>query len=166
MRAHTAIRSPGAPLRRRGFRAVVAVILIGAAVLVTACADDGAGAGGSVVHDGPVAQGLAVPALNLDTMPANIADHYRFADSNRDVYDEIPCFCGCEKSIGHRNLTDCFVRSDGSGWDAHAAGCVVCLDESIAVRRLMANGADVPTIRDSIITEFGSLTTPTTTPST
>jgi hypothetical protein len=136
-------------------------MLAGMVVIVTACAPDGPDA--TVVRDGPVALGLAVPALHLDDVPANIADHYEFADANRDVYEAVPCFCGCEKSIGHRNLTDCFVRSDGTGWDAHAAGCTVCIDESIAVRRLMADGADVPTIRDSIITEFGPLTTPTTT---
>jgi hypothetical protein len=136
-------------------------MLVGAVVIVTACAPDGTD--GSTVRRGPVALGLAVPALDLDDVPANIANHYESADANPDVYDEVPCFCGCEKSIGHRNLTDCFVRSDGNGWDAHAAGCAVCVDESITVRRLMADGTDVPTIRDSIITEFGPLTTPTTT---
>ncbi|HSP28823.1 MAG TPA: PCYCGC motif-containing (lipo)protein, partial [Ilumatobacteraceae bacterium] len=96
----------------------------------------------------------------------NIAGHYEFAAANRDVYDAVPCYCGCEKSIGHRNLTDCFVRSDGTGWDAHAAGCAVCIDESITVRRLMADGADAPTIRDSIIAEYAPLTTTTTTTTT
>ena len=165
MISRVAIRRPGLPPRRPGLRRpLVALMLAGAVVIVTACAPDGTD--GSVIRDGPVALGLAVPALDLDDVPANIADHYEFADANRNLYDEIPCYCGCEKSIGHRNLTDCFVRSDANGWDAHAAGCKVCIDESIAVRRLMADGADLPTIRDSIITEFGPLTTPTTTTST
>ena len=98
--------------------------------------------------------------------PPNVREAYRFAIANRAILQQIPCYCGCEKSIGHRNLTDCFVRSDGNGWDAHAAGCEVCVDESVAVRRLMADGADAPTIRDSIITVFGPLATPTTTTST
>lgn len=157
-----AIRGPGLPARRPGLRRpLVALMLAGAMVIVTACAPNGTQE--PIALDGPIALGLAVPALHVDDVPTNIAAHYEFADANRDVYDEIPCYCGCEKSIGHRNLTDCFVRSDGSGWDAHAAGCDVCIDESIAVRRLMADGADVPTIRDSIIAEFGPLTTPTTT---
>ena len=165
MISRAAIRRPGLAARRPGLRRpLVALLLAGAVVIVTACAPDGTPE--PVALDGPVAQGLAVPALHLDDVPANIADHYEFADANRDVYDEVPCYCGCEKSIGHRNLTDCFVRSDGTGWDAHAAGCAICVDESIAVRRLMADGADAPTIRDSIITGFGPLATPTTTTST
>lgn len=165
MISRAAIRRLGLPARRPSLRRpLLALMLAGAVVIVTACAPDGTDA--SVVRDGPVALGLAVPALDLEDVPASIADHYEFAGANRDVYDEVPCFCGCEESIGHRNLTACFVRSDGTGWDAHAAGCAVCVDESIAVRRLMADGAGVPTIRDAIITEFGPLAAPTTTPTT
>ena len=160
-----AIRRPGLPARRPGLRRpLVPLLLAGAVVIVAACAPDGTQE--PIALDGPVALGLSVPALDLDDVPAHVAEHYEFADANRDVYDEVPCYCGCEKSIGHRNLTDCFVRSDGNGWDAHAAGCDVCVDESIAVRRLMADGGDVPTIRDSIITQFGPLTTPPTTTTT
>lgn len=159
------ITRPGLLSRRPALRRpLVALMLAGAVVIVTACAPNGTQE--PIARDGHVALGLAVPALHLDDVPANIAAHDELADANRDLYDEVPCYCGCEKSIGHRNLTDCFVRSDGTGWDAHAAGCAVCIDESIAVRRLMADDAGAPTIRDSISTEFGPLATPPTTTST
>lgn len=161
MNTHTAFRRPGRATRRPGLRrSVVALVLAGVLVALTACAPDGTAS--PTAADGPTALGLATPPLDLDDVPPNIADHYRFAVTHQDVYDDIPCFCGCEKSIGHRNLTDCFVRSDGTGWDAHAAGCAVCIDESVAVRRLMADGAATATIRQSIIADFGALTTPNT----
>jgi hypothetical protein len=112
---------------------------------------------------GAVAIGLAVPPLDLADVVPNIAEHYRTAEANHDVYSQVPCYCGCERSIGHRHLADCFVRSDGGGWDAHAAGCAVCTNESTMVRRLLADGADTATIRQSIIAEFGALAPDTTT---
>lgn len=121
--------------------------------MAAGCAPDGSGP----EPTGPVAIGLAVPPLDLDHVSANVAAHYRAAEANQDVYSQIPCYCGCERSIGHRHLADCFVRSDGEGWDAHAAGCVVCTDESARVRRLLGDGIGTTIIRQSIVDEFGPL---------
>ncbi|HSP27291.1 MAG TPA: PCYCGC motif-containing (lipo)protein, partial [Ilumatobacteraceae bacterium] len=113
MISRAAIRRPGLPARQPdSHRRLAALLFAGAVFIATACGSDGPDA--SAVGDGPAALGLAVPVLDLDDVPANIAGHYEFAAANRDVYDAVPCYCGCEKSIGHRNLTDCFVRSDGT----------------------------------------------------
>jgi hypothetical protein len=136
-------------------RWLAAVVLAGTVAVAAGCAADGSSLDGKPA--GAVAIGLAVPPLDLDDVAPNIAEHYRTAEANQDAYSQVPCYCGCERSIGHRHLTDCFVRSDGAGWDAHAAGCAVCTDESAMVRRLMADGTDTATIRPSIIAEFGDL---------
>jgi hypothetical protein len=51
---------------------------------------------------------------------------YRFAALNPEVLRYVPCFCGCERSHGHRDNEDCFIASraaDGSvSWDAHGLG--------------------------------------------
>jgi len=51
---------------------------------------------------------------------------YRFAALNPEVLRYVPCFCGCERSNGHRDNEDCFIASraaDGSvSWDAHGLG--------------------------------------------
>ncbi len=143
----------GCPSGRPWRRGLAAVVLTGVAVIAAGCAPDGSGA----EPTGAVAIGLAVPPLDLDDVAPIIAVHYRTAEANQGLYSQIPCYCGCERSIGHRHLADCFVRSDGNGWDAHAAGCAVCTDESAMVRRLLDDGTDTTTIRQSIIDEFGAL---------
>ena len=134
-------------------RRLAAVVLAGVMVIAAGCSPDGSGA----EPTGAVAVALAVPPLDLADVAPNIAEHYRTAEANHDVYAQIPCYCGCERSIGHRHLADCFVRSDGKGWDAHAAVCAVCTDESAMVHRLLGVGTDTTTIRESIIAEFGAL---------
>jgi uncharacterized protein with PCYCGC motif len=93
--------------------------------------------------------------IQLSQMTPMIAEHYRFAAAHRHVYDQVPCFCGCESMLAHRFLLDCFVRPDG-GWERHASGCAVCTQESSIVRSMLADGASVPSIRDAIVSRFSS----------
>jgi hypothetical protein len=102
--------------------------------------------------------------LDLATVADPIAVHYRAAEADPVTYREVPCYCGCEEFLGHRHLYDCFVRADGRGWDTHAAGCGICIAESITVQALLDDGLDAPAIRDAVITQYGATTTPTTAP--
>lgn len=102
--------------------------------------------------------------LELAAVSGDIAGHYHAAADLADVYREVPCFCGCEEFLAHRDLYDCFVRADGQGWEAHAAGCGVCIAESALVRDLTDEGAPVDAIPAAVIDRFG--TTPTTAPPT
>lgn len=106
----------------------------------------------------------AVAPLELAAVPEEIAAHYRFAAANADAYRDVPCYCGCEQFLAHRDLYDCFVRADGAGWEAHASGCGVCIAESAAVRQLVDEGSTRTEIRSAVIEQFGS--TPPTTPPT
>jgi hypothetical protein len=87
-------------------------------------------------------------------MPADMVDHYGYARANPDVYTQVPCFCGCQEMLGHRNLEDCFVTPDGA-WESHAAGCQVCIDESRMVMRMMGRGMGPQMMRGRIVGEFG-----------
>lgn len=116
---------------------------------------------GSLDHDpmmgsAPMAQVEGHMAFMLDEVPAEVATHYRFAASNRDLYSMIPCFCGCEATLDHRNLHDCFVRP-GGGWESHASGCAICIDESKMARRLQASGEQPEAIRDAIVARYEAL---------
>jgi len=117
-----------------------------------------AGAGTTTDDHGPT----AVAPLDLGSVSPGIAEHYRFAAAHEDDLREVPCFCGCEEFLGHRDLYDCFVRADGAGWDAHAAGCGVCIGEAITARQLLDTGSTLGQVRDAVIEQFG--TTPTTVP--
>jgi hypothetical protein len=51
---------------------------------------------------------------------------YEFAARHPEVLSYVPCFCGCERSAGHTDNHDCFIRGrDADGrpqWDGHGAG--------------------------------------------
>lgn len=92
MISRAAIRRAGLPARKPDpHRRLAALVLAAAVLIVTSCGPDGPDA--SAARDGPAALGLAVPVLDLDDVPANIAGHYEFAAANRDVYDAVPCYC-------------------------------------------------------------------------
>jgi hypothetical protein len=135
---------------------VVAPVVI--AIVVVAGTFAVLGGGGSATPAG------AVP-LELASVPDAIAGHYHAAEEHPALYRDVPCFCGCEGFLGHRDLYDCFVRADGAGWEAHAAGCGVCIAESATVQDLHATGTAPAAIRAAIVDRYGA-TTPTTAPAT
>jgi hypothetical protein len=128
-----------------GELAVVAVIVLGVFALVR-------GASGAD-HDDRMGAPPAV-TISLDKMPAAMADHYTFAAAHQQDYAQIPCYCGCDRSLAHRYLTDCFVTRTGA-WDAHASGCAVCATEATQVRAQLGGGVPIADIRASIIKAFG-----------
>lgn len=129
-----------------GFMAAALIVVAGGVVGLVAHGDldHGAMAGGASSDH---------MAFMLDTVPGEIATHYAFARANHDVYSHIPCYCGCEATLDHRYLFDCFVTPDG-GWESHASGCSVCIDESKMARRLLAGGAHPEAIRDAIVARY------------
>lgn len=60
---------------------------------------------------------------------------------------QLPCYCHCDRSIGHKSLHNCFE-------DDHAAHCVVCVDEALLAYRLEREGLTAPQIRDRIVAEY------------
>ena len=67
---------------------------------------------------------------------------------------QIPCYCGCDRSLGHRNLADCYITATGA-WDAHASGCAVCGNETATAREQLAAGRSIADVRTSIIDQYG-----------
>jgi hypothetical protein len=78
-------------------------------------------------------------------VPVAIQVLYRGAHAHPDMYEAVPCFCGCEATLEHRHLFDCFSRADGA-WEAHALGCGVCLGEAAQVEELLASGETDPMV--------------------
>jgi len=56
--------------------------------------------------------------------------------------------------LAHRNLEDCFVTPDG-GWESHASGCQICIQESQMLMRMMGRGMGAGMMADRVIAEFG-----------
>lgn len=71
----------------------------------------------------PMAPASQLPA-NLQDAPVEVQEAYRFAVANKELLQEIPCFCGCN-GIGHASNYACYVAEDGgpgqvTEYDNHA----------------------------------------------
>ncbi len=60
---------------------------------------------------------------------------------------QMPCYCHCDRSIGHKSLHSCFE-------DGHATSCATCIDEALLAYKLQKSGLTAPQIRERIIAEF------------
>jgi hypothetical protein len=101
----------------------------------------------------PGMQVAAGGSIELTSMPTWMASHYRFAAMHTHAYEHVPCFCGCDATLDHRSLLDCFVRPDG-GWERHASGCAVCTEESEMIRAGLARGSPMRQIRSEIVDTY------------
>lgn len=93
---------------------------------------------------------------NLDSLGPTLSPE-KFKSKTRAAYQavkeipqtiaQLPCYCHCDQSIGHKSLHSCFE-------DDHAAHCVVCVDEALLAYRLEKEGLTGPQIRDRIVAEY------------
>lgn len=64
----------------------------------------------------PLSTPTSLPAtLSPDLFSGAVRDGYIIAQTIPDVLVGLHCYCGCDRSMGHGNLLDCFV-------DDHAVG--------------------------------------------
>jgi hypothetical protein len=105
--------------------------------------------------------GARVPA-HFET-PPSVADlkpvlaPAQFAGKASDAYQavkeipvtiaQLPCYCHCDRGMGHKSLHSCFE-------DDHAAHCAVCVDEALMAYRLEKEGLSASQIRERIIAKF------------
>jgi hypothetical protein len=85
--------------------------------------------------------------------PVPVQEAYQFAQMNKDVLENIPCYCGCG-AMGHTSNYSCFIaetEADGTVvYDEHALECGICVDIAHDTMRLLAQDNDV----DAIFTEI------------
>lgn len=53
--------------------------------------------------------------LPAEMFQGRAREAYKAAAEIPDVFAQVSCYCGCDKSHGHRNLLDCFVDDHGAG---------------------------------------------------
>jgi hypothetical protein len=91
---------------------------------------------------GPLPQTID-PAQFPDPLNQNL---YRLASDpklKRVLYQQ-PCYCGCDKHVGHTSLLDCYV-------DRHASVCDVCRKEMVYAYEQSRKGKTPAQIRKDII---------------
>jgi hypothetical protein len=125
--------------------ALVVFVGLGVAVLVR---------GASAADPDHAVHSPTAVTVSLASLPMETADMYRYAADHAEQFKEIPCYCGCDRSLGHRNLEDCFVTADGR-WDAHASGCTVCTIEASSAEELIDTGIATAVVRQTIIDRYG-----------
>ena len=70
----------------------------------------------AVAKPAAAAEATALPIpLPADLFQGRARDAYRAAGEIPDVLAGLTCYCGCDKSMGHRFLLDCFVDDHGAG---------------------------------------------------
>ena len=110
--------------------------------------------GASAPDGNDATAGSTIVTADLATVTPAIAADYHYAADHLDHFAQIPCYCGCDHSLGHRNLADCYVTATGA-WDAHASGCAVCGNETATVREQLTAGTPIDDVRTVIVDQYG-----------
>ena len=95
------------------------------------------------------AQPPALPTpLPAAQFQGRVRQAYQTAADMPQVLAGLACYCGCDKSQGHRNLLDCFV-------DTHGSTCNHCVSEALDAHSLFMIGTPPDEIRKFIDTKYG-----------
>ncbi|MGQ3378108.1 PCYCGC motif-containing (lipo)protein [Priestia endophytica] len=90
----------------------------------------------------------------LKDKPDDMKVIYADAAQSKELLEQIPCYCGCGESAGHKNNYDCFVHEnkiDGKVvWDDHGTKCGVCLEIAAQSVSDLKAGKSIKEIRQSI----------------
>lgn len=118
---------------------------------------------GFAVHQHPMAPLSEMPK-EVQQSGRRLQEAYQFAVANREIADEIPCYCGCA-GMGHTSSYDCYVAGvDENGviqFDPHAQYCSICLDITHDTMRLMDEGKSTADIYTQIEADYARFAPPT-----
>lgn len=88
------------------------------------------------------------PTLDPAMFSGSARSAYTIAKQIPETLAQLPCYCKCDKSIGHKSLHSCFT-------DDHGANCGVCMNEAFEAYRLLKEQKLSPDkIREKIIADF------------
>lgn len=89
------------------------------------------------------------PTLPPEQFTGLVRDAYRAAREIPETIAQMPCYCHCDRGMGHKSLHSCFE-------DDHASHCAVCVNEALLALKLSREGKISPAqIRDKIVEQFG-----------
>lgn len=89
------------------------------------------------------------PTLEPERFTGLVRDAYRAVRESPQTIAQMPCYCYCDRGMGHKSLYSCFE-------DDHASHCAVCVNEALLAHKLDKEGKLTPAqIRDRIVEQFG-----------
>jgi hypothetical protein len=137
---------------KRPFAYFLLIALIALASMSAGC---GSAAQGET-HELAMAPLHSMP-MEVQSAPVAVQQAYQFAVANPEVLSEIPCYCGCG-ALGHASNLACYVRdgstADAPLFDAHALGCLICVEITQDTMRLLRQGESVADIKDYVDTAY------------
>jgi hypothetical protein len=89
---------------------------------------------------GPLPETLD-PSQFADMQTQNV---YALAAKVKSIIYQLPCYCHCDKKIGHTSLLSCYT-------DRHAAVCALCQKEAVLAYTESKKGKTPTQIRKEII---------------
>ena len=89
-------------------------------------------------------RGTVAPAV----FTGNIRLAYQAAKDIPEILAQLPCYCHCDTSEGHKSLHSCFE-------DEHGANCGVCIGEALMAHNLQRQGLKAAEIRNRVIRAYG-----------
>jgi hypothetical protein len=81
--------------------------------------------------------------LDPKQFQGDVRKAYQVAQDDPALLAQLHCYCGCDKTDGHRNLLDCY-RSQ------HAAHCEICVGEANDAEAMEKRGMSIDAIRDAL----------------
>ena len=87
------------------------------------------------------------PTLQPEQFLGPTREAYRVAKEIPQTLAQLPCYCHCDQSIGHKSLHSCFQ-------DTHASQCTICVSEALVAYNLQKSGLNPAQIRERIVAEY------------
>jgi Protein of unknown function with PCYCGC motif len=94
----------------------------------------------------------------LDTLPPTLSPEmfwgnqrlaYEAAKKIPQTLAQLPCYCHCDMSLGHKSLHSCFVTE-------HGESCGICIGEALMAYQLEKQKVPIAEIRKRIIAAYGT----------
>ena len=122
------------------------VVLTAAALLVVAIVY--AMSGGSQSSDSAASSSDDAAAklrvtLDPQGFQGNVRETYEIAEHDPALLSQLHCYCGCDKTLGHHSLLDCYR-------DDHASRCAICMGEARDAEPMAQRGMPIEQIRDTL----------------
>lgn len=93
----------------------------------------------------------------LTNKSENMQTIYAAAAQHKELLEQMPCYCGCGGSVGHKDNYDCFIHENEGNkvtWDDHGTKCQVCLEIAAEAINESQNGKSNKEIRESIDNKY------------
>jgi len=88
------------------------------------------------------------PTLEPEQFTGLVRDAYRAVREIPQTIAQMPCYCHCDRGMGHKSLYSCFE-------DDHASHCAVCVNEALLALKLEKQDKLTPgQIRERIVQQY------------